>query len=365
MNMIANRLNRSVLGRMGGVPDRMLAILGDRGPVQIRIAAQREIGSRGLCSERKTLIRDLSSSVPGVRRSSAWALGQLSVSGDSEKLRDAAEQERVDSVRFELCVAAVRCGHSPSAAYAVVEQASMRELVGAYGSRRVGGYAGYGEEVLRQYWEAALTQTDGGHISSHARAREECGFEAADRDQIIQQALRGDPSFMSPLQNLWVTSGRRMRLTLTMAKGLHGDPRWIPSLLSSLFSVDVDPGHGFALRSEAALALGRIGVPAVGPQLLKAIEFEALDQEGRPGAGLGVQRSVRSCLIAALGELQAAEGALAGYLDNTHGNATGGLYLPAMDALWKVGDRQPLAEASRRGGIAAANAQGVLAAMSV
>ena len=131
MNEIANRLNRSILGRIEGAPDRMLVILGDRGPDQIRIVAQREIGSRGLRSGRSVLLGNLSSSVPGVRRSSAWALGRLAEARDAQTLIESAAGERVDSVRFDLCLAAARCGYSPTEAYAVAERASRRELVGA------------------------------------------------------------------------------------------------------------------------------------------------------------------------------------------------------------------------------------------
>ena len=171
MNVIANRLNRSILWRIEGVPDRMLAILGDRGPDQIRIVAQREIGSRGLRLGRDALLRNLSSSVPGVRRSSAWALGRLGESDDAQVLISAALKERVDAVRFELCVAAVRCGYNAEEACAVVERAARRELVGVYGVRSVGGYAGYGEQMVCQYWGAAISQGDDLHTCFHARAR--------------------------------------------------------------------------------------------------------------------------------------------------------------------------------------------------
>ena len=128
-----------------------------------------------------------------------------------------------------------------------------------------------------------------------------------------------------------------MRLTLCKAMGLHGSPLFAGRLVDCLRSMSVDPGHGFALRMESAIALGRLGFSLNRTVLVQALENEALDFEGRPGAGLGVQHSVRSHILAALGELQAAPNVLCQYLGNTHGSADGGFYLPAMDALWKVG----------------------------
>tara|TARA_B110000495_G_C22769754_1_gene450501 strand:- start:330 stop:683 length:354 start_codon:yes stop_codon:yes gene_type:complete len=91
--------------------------------------------------------------------------------------------------------------------------------------------------------------------------------------------------------------------------------------------------------------------------------MEALDQEGRPGAGLGIQRPVRRYLLAALGELQCSADVLAQYLGNTHGSAEGGFYLPAMDALWKVGDSKCLRRSLDGPEFVAANALGVLVAL--
>jgi hypothetical protein len=104
----------------------------------------------------------------------------------------------------------------------------------------------------------------------------------------------------------------------------------------------------------------------VGKVLEHGLTVEALEFEGRPGAGLGIQFPVRSSILAALGECGASRSAptLSGYLSNTHGSAMGGFYLPAMDALWKIGDPTallPLLSSSEE--LVVANALGVLLMM--
>ncbi len=161
--------------------------------------------------------------------------------------------------------------------------------------------------------------------------------------------------------------GRRERHALSRALGLHGDPRSAAVLTKVLSAIDVDPGHGFAGRRAAAEALGRLGDPALAPALVRAMEAEAIEHEGRPGAGLGIQYPVRMVMIAALGESGAVSEArrLASYLGNTHGSAMGGFYLPAMDALWKLGDAEPLLALLPGPALPAANALGVLGALGL
>ena len=364
MNVGAHDFGASIAGRVRNAPDRLLPMLCDRGGSRIRIMAQREIGVRMLTQESTRLVRNLSSPIPGVRRSSAWALGRLGEPVFSAALFAAAESERVDAVRFQMAVSAVACGTTQHEAYGILKAASGRTLCGAYGERTVGGYAGFGEIETRQYWDWAIRSAiEQDTVFNRARAREGCDFEG-EREAVLVKALSGLPDDFESLVALWRTAGRRMRLTLTVAKGLHGDPRWIPSLLRSLFSTDIDPGHGFALRAESVIALGRIGAPSVAPLIEKAMTMEALDQEGRPGAGLGIQRSVRESILASLGELQAGQSIAMSYLGNTHSTASGGLYLPAMDALWKSADKVSLRRAAALGGLAGRNASGVLDALS-
>ena len=74
--------------------------------------------------------------------------------------------------------------------------------------------------------------------------------------------------------------------------GLHAVGRFGSNLCvrpDLLFATDVDPGRGFTQRRLAPTALGRLGLRDATPVLLRALENEALDYEGRPGAGMGVQ----------------------------------------------------------------------------
>ena len=92
---------------------------------------------------------------------------------------------------------------------------------------------------------------------------------------------------------------------------------------------------------------------------------EALDHEGRPGAGLGIQRPVRASMLAALGELGDVSIApyIAGYLGNTSGTAHGGYYLQAMDALVKLGAKREAELLVGADEVTAANARGVIDAL--
>jgi len=95
------------------------------------------------------------------------------------------------------------------------------------------------------------------------------------------------------------------------------------------------------------------------------MEDEALEYEGRPGAGLGIQIPVRSALLYALGEAgsEAHRELLLTYLGNTSGSVLGGFYLPAMDALIKLGSARDLERLLRGPELVAANALGVLGAV--
>ncbi len=163
-------------------------------------------------------------------------------------------------------------------------------------------------------------------------------------------------------------AGRREQHVIFNALGLSADPRALPLLVDALRATDVDPGRGFTQRRLAATAIGRIGLREGTPVLLRALKDEALDFEGRPGAGMGIQYPVRTNLIWALGELGdlAAVPTLVSYLGNTTGSAFGGFYLAAMDALWKYGAvaipalRDAVATAPD---VAAAHALGVLIAL--
>lgn len=164
------------------------------------------------------------------------------------------------------------------------------------------------------------------------------------------------------------TAGRREQHVIFNALGVGGDPRALPLLRDALRATDVDPGRGFTQRRLAATAIGRIGLREATPVLLRGLKDEALDFEGRPGAGMGIQYPVRTNLLWALGEVAdpAAIPTLISYLGNTSGSAFGGFYLAAMDALWKLGEvAVPALQAVLRGGpdTDAAHALGVLVAL--
>lgn len=165
------------------------------------------------------------------------------------------------------------------------------------------------------------------------------------------------------------TAGRRGDHTLLDAMGTHGDPSFLAPLRGALHARDIDPGRGFVQRRLAADGLGRLGLAAAIPLLLRALDDERDDFEGRPGAGLGIQYPVRANLLWALGELsaEAAIPTLIAYLGDTSGSAFGGFYLPAMDALVRIGApaRAALERATRdHNPQVAANATGALAALS-
>ena len=363
MNMIENRFRAGLHGLLKRASDQMLiAILRRRSP-NTRTMAIRELGLRKWGNLRGDLGDFLINPVPGVRRSAAWALGRSGGELEGARLLHLATKERVDMVRFSQVLGAVSCGVSTEEAWSVLEHAARRTLLGGYGERGVGGFAGFSMENCADLWGLGARPKQGDFFIKRALAREALGSDPEDRATVLRLAIRGDPRDFDLLSGLWDGAGRRMRLVLTAAMGIHGDPRWIPRLIGALKAMDVDPGHGFALRSESALALGRIGLPGVAPALCVALEMEALDQEGRPGAGLGIQRPVRRYILAALGELQCSGEVLQQYLGNTHGSAEGGFYLPAMDALWKVGDLKRLRMCLNGPEFVATNALGVLAAL--
>lgn len=164
-------------------------------------------------------------------------------------------------------------------------------------------------------------------------------------------------------------AGRRGDHTLLEAMGIHGDPSLLAPLRGALHARDIDPGRGFVQRRLAADGLGRLGLSAAIPLLLRALGDERADFEGRPGAGLGIQYPVRANLLWALGELgaESAIPTLISYLGETSGSAFGGFYLPAMDALVRIGApaRPALERAARDSNPqVAANAAGALAALS-
>ena len=145
--------------------------------------------------------------------------------------------------------------------------------------RTVGGDVGFGEVEFRQYWGWAIRSViKQDTVTFRARAREGCDFEG-ERGAVLAKAMSGVPA-------------------------------------------------------EVVRSLWRHGIPAMAPLLKKTMPLEALEHERRAGARLGIQRSIREAILASLGELQAGQSVAMPYLGNADSTASGGLYLPAMDALW-------------------------------
>jgi HEAT repeat protein len=366
-----------LLSRLLGVPEgaepaQITRIL-RRGTPGLRIRAVRELGVRQDREALPLLVSLLTDPVPGVRRSAAWALAVGGAAEHRVLLGEAARRERCDEVRLMMAAAAVRCGEPVAAGWAILEAAAQREVATFYGLRRTADAIGAGTGHCAQRW-GLLLDPDGDH-----RQPDTLTPQPMERlREVALSGLRRDPESRTLLKRLGALqhphdlpillsdhTGRRTRHVAVEAIGMHGDPRSIPVLVATLRAIP-DPGQGFASRRVASEALGRLGCPEVGRVLERALEQEALEFEGRPGAGLGVQFPVRSVLLVALGESGAVERSalLAGYLSNTHGSALGGFYLPAMDALWKLGDPSaPAALLRSDEDLVVANAIGVLGAL--
>ncbi|MCP4919566.1 MAG: HEAT repeat domain-containing protein [Proteobacteria bacterium] len=315
-----------------------------------RVAAARELARRPETPATQALIALLTDPMPGVRRAAARGLGWRGAG--AEALERAAKQERTSTVALDLAEARVRCG--VPLAEATPSPLVMETAAGPRDPERLLGLGlGEPERALARRVAEPLAELRAG-LSERARR---------DDLQALQDlAELGEDDGL--IETLRPSLGKRGENARLLALGLLGDPAVLDELLDDLARMDLDPGRAFAHRRLSALALGRLGVPDVCKRLVRALEVEALEHEGRPGAGLGVQYPVRAVLIWALGEVQApVADLLCGYLDNTHQSALGGFHLPAMAALWKLGDlaRPALESAARGSSVAAENARRVLA----
>ena len=268
----------------------------------------------------------------------AAAARGLAVRGDTASFPELQKaQAQTDEMALQLAVARVRCGSDAPQA---------RET----------------ERALLVRRDARTYHTEGGV--------RRIAFDVPPLEQRLTQELDEPQPTFEALATQLKTAGRREQHAIFAALGMTGDPRALPILIGALRATDVDPGRGFTQRRLAATAIGRIGVRRATPVLLRALSDEALDFEGRPGAGMGIQYPVRTNLLWALGEIAdpAAIPTLIGYLGNTSGSAFGGFYLAAMDALWKLGAQAATAPALHEAvrsapDTAAAHALGVLVAL--
>jgi HEAT repeat protein len=358
--------------RLLGDPDRLDAAGKDRalryGTATLRIRAALALARAGEVGKLRSLLAD---PVPGVRRAAARGLGWAGGAVDRDALHGALIAERTDTVRAALAGACIRAGADPDDVLAWVRHRSSREVATFHGPRKPGAVTGSGPtEAERAVW-AEIGRAGPGP----ARLRDEViaeGLAALEadphgpgaKDRLPGLAAQAPEGLRERLKALEQGAGRRSEHTFLEALGWLGDPAVMPRLRDALRATDADPARGFAHRKLAAVAIGRLGDPEALRELEAALEREALEFEGRPGAGLGVQFPVRNLLLWAMGEIGAPGAAptLAGYLENTHGSATGGFHLPAIGALAKLGDAAERAVAPLVKGneVLAAHARSVL-----
>ncbi|HJN73741.1 MAG TPA: HEAT repeat domain-containing protein [Myxococcota bacterium] len=316
-----------------------------RGDELLRIRAARALGRHPEERASALLIELLTDPVPGVRRAAARNLGRR---GIDEGLGEAFALERSNTVLLALAEARVRCGQVTADVIADLERAILVSFETPRGERVPEEAIGLGVAELAAGLEMALSE------------------DAPDIEEpsgLLNLAARGQLEDLETIQGSRRSAGRRGESARLLAMGHNGDPRFVDTLIVALSRMDLDPSRAFAHRRGSALSLGRIGAPTTAPSLVRALEVEALEHEGHPGAGLGVQYPVRAVILWALGELQAAPAVLASYLGDLQGSALGGFHLPAMGALWKSGElaRPHLERVARGQGEAGLSARAVLA----
>ena len=318
-------------------PDVLRTVL-RRGAPRDRIATARLLGR-----DPRALRAWLDDPVPGVRREAAHALGQGGEAVDVAGLHARLAIEPTDAVRFEIGVALVRCGASAVDVRTALASHASRTFATVDGPRSPLGAVGPEATTIEWRFDRAL---------------------AGPTQDLVSMALRREATVAS-LGGVVDGPARRMRHVAVEALGALGDPDALSTLERVLEDMEADPGFGFRSRRTAAFAIGRIGDPTTLPVLVRALEREALDHEGRPGSGLGIQAPVRAVLLYAMGEVgnRSACRLLARYLAHTHGSALGGLHLPAMGALVKLGGVDEAAALLDGPEIAAAHALPVLEAL--
>jgi HEAT repeat protein len=310
------RILGAVVGKWAGDLDRagpdVLRTVLRHGAPRARIATARVLGK-----DPAALRAWLADPVPGVRREAAHALGVGAQAADVPRLQDRLDAEPTDSVRFDVGVALVRCGVSPDGVRSALAERANPTIPTIDGPRSALGAVGPEATTTEWRFDRAIAEPS---------------------DDLVVRALRREIT-AGELAAIVRGDARRVRHVAIDALGALGDPAGLATLEGVLEDTDADPGFGFRSRRTAAFAIARIGDPTMLGSLAKAIEREALDHEGHPGSGLGIQAPVRAALLYAIGEIGNVAGArlLAGYLAHTHGSALGGLHLPAIGALVKLG----------------------------
>lgn len=350
---------------MGRIRQRILAEVPQLNAARCRRVLRLSRGTGAILAARRlvelgeggSLEHLLHSPIPGMRAAAADGCS------DSGRLLQALNVERCASVAGVMAARSILSGAEHSEVQALLERQVLVSVNTPAGKRTPEATLGLGIGEPVQDLGLAL----------EARQAALAALGSASPGPALWQAMEAlsmhrQPEDYPRLQELFGSAGKRGQNSLLLAMGRLGDPRALPMLLDNLARMDVDPGRGFAWRRLSALAVGRIGDPSAAPSLRRALEVEALEYEGRPGAGLGIQFPVRAVMLWALGELQDPDSAevLAGYLDHNSGSALGGFHLPAMGALYKLGAAaRPILERVARGGSeqARGNAMAVLEAL--
>lgn len=354
--------------RLLGDPDRLdeggLARGARRGSEAWVVRCLAQAGDRGGPPATALLLAYLGDPRAAVRRAAAWGLAARADGEALGRLRVAEAGERTEEGRLALAVARARCGDPAEGVRAALASFDARLVHTATGPRAPA--AARATLPLLDRFDLAWGE---GASRADLLSRRRAALGGPDpRRALLGLASLRHPADHARLVAQLRAAGRRGEHTALGALGLHGDPRGLPLLHDALVARDVDPGRGFAWRRVAASAIGQIGLADTAGWLLRGLDDEARDYEGRPGAGLGIQYPVRADLLWALGELGAptAIPALVRHLGDTHGSALGGFHLPAMDALWKLAPASlPALRDAARGpdSTTAVHALGVLAAL--
>ena len=318
-------------------PDVLRTVL-RRGAPRDRIATARLLGR-----DPRAMRAWLGDPVPGVRREAAHAVGLGGESADVPRLEARLELEPTDAVRFDVGLALVRCGAPANDVRKALARHGTQTFLTVDGPRSPLGAVGPEATTIEWRFDRAL---------------------GVPTDDLVTKALRRETT-VADLGAVVDGPARRVRHVAVEALGALGDPDALSTLERVLEDMEADPGFGFRSRRTAAFAIARIGDPTTLGILTRALDREALDHEGRPGSGLGIQAPVRAALLYAIGEIgnRSACRLLAGYLAHTHGSALGGLHLPAMGALVKLGGAHEAAALLDGPEVAAAHALPVLQAL--
>jgi len=269
---------------------------------------------------RNHLYKALESNSPVERRLGALGIGRGERGEDLPALEEKLRNERAGAARTALATAWVRCGGTRS------------EVPGLL---LTNGCSRRHTDSLERLQEDMGLVLDSDPIELRTRLDQDPGAARDTLRQLCAHQWMEDRHRINVVQR---AGGRRTEHACLEAMGRLGCSSYLSPLLDGLDEIHVDPGRGLAHRRVAAEALGRLGLPEAYRSLKRALVWEEREL-GAPGAGMGMQFPVRDTLIQAIGELQDPRSIplLCRYLGAVEESPLGGLHLPAMEALWKLG----------------------------